>query len=163
MGRKRVRFFVSYARANQQLVDVFVGLMKDQFGPAKRYRYELWKDSNIHVGEDWHQRIQKALEACDLGLLLVSLSFLQSQYIEETELPRFVGDESKPVIPVLLQTVDLARHDLKGLEKQQIFRLEDARFSSPKSFYDCTKQQRERFARVLYGRIEDRLDDLYGP
>ena len=161
MGRNRVSFFISYARANQQLADLFIGLMNEQFGPAKRYRYELWRDSNIQVGEDWHQRIQDALKACDLGLLLVSLSFLQSQYIEQSELPQFVGRDSKPVIPVLLQTVDFARHDLKGLERRQIFRLEDARFSSPKSFYDCTKQQRERFARQLYGKIEDRLDDLF--
>jgi len=161
MARKRVRFFISYARANQQLADLFIRLMSEQFGPARRYRYELWRDSNIHVGENWNQRIQAALEACDLGLVLVSLSFLLSQYIEESELPQFVGQDSKPVIPVLLQTVDFARHDLKGLERQQIFRLEDPRFSSPKSFYDCTKQQRERFARELYGKIEDRLESLF--
>ena len=61
----------------------------------------------------------------------------------------------------MLQAVDLERHDLKGLEQTQIFRLESPRFREPKSYGDCTAGQRDRFTRELFRRIELRLDKLF--
>jgi hypothetical protein len=66
----------------------------------------------------------------------------------------------KPVIPVLLQPVDLERHDLKGLQQTQIFRLERPRFASPKAYGECSGSHRDQFALELFRQVEVRLDDV---
>ena len=97
------------------------------------------------------------MAACQLGLLLVTPAFLTSKYIAQHELPLFVGDSAKPVIPVMLKTIDLQRHDTKGLEDYQLFRLDNAR-----SFADCTTDAlRRRFVEQLFIQIERRLDRLF--
>jgi hypothetical protein len=158
--KKDVKLFVSYARANKMLAANLLTRFRQQVGASKRYRYMFWRDGHILVGEEWHQAIQRALDDCRLGLLLVSPAFLGSQYIAEHELPRFVGAGGKPVVPVMLQPVDLERHDLKGLRSKQLFRLDRPRFSRPKAYADCTGAQRDQFAQELFRQVEDRLDQL---
>ncbi|MGH8059681.1 MAG: toll/interleukin-1 receptor domain-containing protein [Candidatus Entotheonellia bacterium] len=156
--RTPIAFFVSYARTDRRLADTFLQRLLEQLAPSKRYAYTLWRDTGILVGERWHDEIQQALAACQLGLLLVSPTFLVREYITQQELPWFLGDGAKPIIPVMLKTIDLRRHDAKGLEHHQLFRLEDV-----KAFADCTTDVlRRRFAEQLFAQIEQRLDRIYG-
>jgi len=160
--RQQVKFFVSYARANKDLAVNFLSRFKDQTTPSKRYEYSLWQDSEILVGEKWNDEIKAALGQAQIGLLLLSPAFLGSQYIAFHELPAFGGQEAKPLMPIMLQPVDLEHHDLKGLQETQIFRLESPRFKNPKAFGECTSSLRDRFAQVLFGQVETRLGKLLG-
>tara|TARA_R110002096_G_scaffold147671_8_gene307636 strand:+ start:3328 stop:3987 length:660 start_codon:yes stop_codon:yes gene_type:complete len=161
--KRDVWFFISYARRNQQLAGSFMDLFLEQVGPAKNYRYHFWQDSEILVGDQWHEEIQKALEVCDLGILLLSPAFLNSQYISEQELPNYVGAKGKAVLPVLLQRVDFKLHDLKGLERFQFFRLNRPSFKHSKCYADCNSQQRRQFAEALFRETQQLLDELYLP
>jgi hypothetical protein len=160
--KKTVIFFVSYARANQDLAAKFLEKFLEQVTPSKNYEYAFWRDTEILAGEKWHDEIQKALMHCDLGLLLISPALLGSQYISQLELPIFVGAGAKPLIPIMLQPVDFERHDLKGLQAAQIFRLDRPKFRSPKSYGECVGPQREQFAQELFRQVEARLDKLPG-
>lgn len=156
--RTPVAFFVSYAHADQRAADTCLQRLLEQLAPSKQYAYTFWRDTEIVVGERWHDEIQQALAACQLGLLLISPTFLASKYITQQELPPFLGDGAKPLIPVMLKTIDLRRHDAKGLEHHQLFRLDNA-----KAFADCTTDAlRRRFAERLFAQIEQRLDRVYG-
>lgn len=160
MAKKDVALFVSYARANKLLAANLLTRFREQTGASRRYQYSYWRDGHILVGEDWHREIQRALDGCRLGLLLVSPAFLGSQYIAEHELPRFVGVGGKPVVPVMLQPVDFERHDLKGLQTRQLFRLDRPRFQRPKAYADCSGAQRDHFAQELFRQVEDHLEKL---
>jgi hypothetical protein len=160
--RKTVNFFVSYARANKDLAAKFLEKFLEQVTPSKNYEYAFWTDTEILAGEKWHEEIQKALKHCNLGLLLISPAFLGSQYISQLELPKFVGADAKPLIPIMLQPVDFERHDLKGLQAAQIFRLDRPKFRSPKSYGECMGPQREQFAQELFRQVEERFDKLPG-
>ncbi|MGE0474071.1 MAG: toll/interleukin-1 receptor domain-containing protein [Nitrospirales bacterium] len=156
--KKKITVFVSYARANRDLATRLLKKFKEQASPSKQYYYSFWRDNDILVGERWHEEIQLALEQCDMGLVLVSPAFLGSQYIHDHELPKFVKGRDKLVIPVLLQPIDLDRHDLKGLHQVQIFRLDRPRFSTPKSYGECSGSHRDQFALELFRQVEARLD-----
>jgi hypothetical protein len=158
--KKKITVFISYARANRELASRFLKKFHEQAAPSKHYHYAIWRDNDILVGEKWHDEIQVALDQCDVGLVLVSPAFLGSQYIQDHELPKFVKDGDKPVFPVLLQPVDLERHDLKGLQQTQIFRLERPRFASPKAYGECSGSHRDQFALELFRQVETRLDKL---
>ncbi|GJL70562.1 MAG: hypothetical protein NPIRA06_31970 [Nitrospirales bacterium] len=158
--KKKITVFVSYARANRDLATRFLKNFKEQAAPSKLYHYTFWRDNDILVGEKWHEEIRHAIEECDVGLVLVSPAFLGSQYIQDHELPKFVKSGGKSVIPVMLQPIDLEHHDLKGLQHTQIFRLHRPRFSSPKSYGECSGFHRDQFALEVFRQIEDRLDEI---
>lgn len=155
-----ITVFVSYARANRDLATRFLKNFKEQVAPSKGYSYRFWRDSDILVGEKWHEEIQQALMKCDVGLVLISPAFLGSQYIQEHELPKFLKRGGKAVIPVLLQPIDLDRHDLKGLQRTQIFRLDRSRFASPKAYGECSGAQRQQYTLELFRQVEARLDKI---
>lgn len=156
--KKRTQLFISYALANKNLARKFLDRFKEQVAPSKYYEYVFWQNLSILVGECWHEEICRALENCNLGLLLISPAFLGSKYISEHELPKFVGSVTKPLIPIMLQPVDFERHDLKGLQRHQIFRLEGEKFKYPKSYGDCIGNQRDRFVQALFRDVEQKLD-----
>ena len=158
--KQKITVFVSYARANRDLATRFLKKFREQAAPSKRYQYVFWRDNDILVGDKWHEEIQTALDHCDLGFVLVSPALLGSQYIQNHELPKLTKPGGKPVIPVLLQPVDLDRHDLKGLQRTQMFRLERSRFTSPKAYGECTGSQRDQFALELFRQVEARLDKV---
>jgi hypothetical protein len=158
--KKKITVFVSYARANRDLATRFLKKFKEQAAPSKQYQYAFWRDNDILVGEKWHEEIQVALAQCDVGLVLISPALLGSQYIQDHELPKFLKSGGKSVIPVLLQPIDLDRHDLKGLQRTQIFRLDRPRFASPKAYGECSGTQRDQFALELFRQVEARLDKV---
>ena len=158
--KKKITVFVSYARANRNLATRFLKTFKEQVAPSKQYSYKFWRDNDILVGEKWHEEIQVALGQCDVGLVLISPAFLGSQYIQDHELPKFLKKGGKLVIPVLLQPIDLDRHDLKGLQGTQIFRLDRPRFASSKAYGECSGTQRDQFALELFRQVEARLDKV---
>lgn len=124
--------------------------------PSKKHEYVIWHDTGLEVGEEWEKQILEAIDNCDFGLLLVSPGFLASKFISEKELPVFVSGK-KPSIPVMLQPIDFSKHDLKGLEKSQIFRLDFEGFKEPRAYGECRKQRRDTFVLELFRAIEDRL------
>jgi len=156
--RIAITFFVSYARADLRLADAFLQRLQEQLAPSKRYAYTLWRDVKILLGERWHEEILQALDACQLGLLLLSPAFLTSPYIAQHELQRFVGEGAKPLLPVMLKMVDFRLHAMQGLEQYQVFRLDDT-----KAFAECTTDVlRHRFVERLFRQIEGRMERLYG-
>ena len=164
--KRPVRFFVSYAHDDRTTVDDFLKRFRSQCGSIRDYELDLYSDTQIRVGDRWKAEILSALENCDLGLLLVSPSFLGSEFITEHELPVFVPRESgsgvKPVVPVALKEIDFATHDTKGLEVAQIFQLTTPR-ERTRAFADCTRaNEKDRFALQLLQRIVEKLDDHYG-
>lgn len=155
--KKPVNVFVSYAHANQELTTRFVAQFKEYTRPSKAYHYNIWRDTDLLVGENWDQEIKQALKKCALGLLLISASFLGSKYITSVELELL---KTKYVIPVLLWPVDFDRHDLRGLQEKQIFRLNKKGFQRPKSYGECTSKQRVEFILALFQQVESRLDKI---
>ena len=138
------------------LVNSSLEKLNDVLAPSRKHDYALWNDSGLVIGEEWEKQIIEARDSCDFGLLLISPAFLASKFVTEKELPTFISGK-KSSIPVMLQPVDFSRHDLKGLEKKQIFRLDYEGFKEPRAYGDCKNQRRETFVLELFRSIEDKL------
>ena len=154
--KKDVNFFVSYAHSNSKLVEGFLLKLSEMLAPSKSYNYTMWNDTEIKVGEGWDNQIKQAINVCDFGLLLVSPAFLGSQYITSDELPIFTSGK-KPCIPILIQPIDFQRHDLKGLEKTQMFMYKGKGFDEARAYGKCKPARRDDFVLELFKKIEDRL------
>jgi len=157
--RRLITLFVSYARANQALVDRFIESLSEQMKPSRTYEYRLWCSMDLLAGTDWNREIRKELKASHSALLLISPAFLCSNYIKRVELPCLLHNEHRPVFPILLQPVDFERHDLLGLERIQIFQLKTANVKCRGAYMECNKDDKRRFIEALFRQIEQRLDE----
>lgn len=155
--RHKIRYFVSYAHRNSELTANLIERLNDVLAPSKTYQYSRWQDVDLIVGEDWKRQILEAIDSCDFGLLLISPAFLASDFITESELPKFVSGE-KTAVPIMLQPVDFKRHDLKGLKEKQIFRFAPPGSNHPKAFAECKGARRDAFVLELFRQIERKLE-----
>lgn len=157
--KQEIKYFVSYAHRNSGLTQNFIERLDDVLTPSKRFRYSRWHDVDLIVGEDWKEQIAEAIANCDFGLLLISPAFLSSSFITKSELPRFVSGE-KASVPVMLQPVDFGLHDLKGLQKKQIFRFALEGSNKPKAYAECRGHRRDAFVLELFRQIEKKLKTI---
>lgn len=158
--KQKVKIFISYAHSNGVSAKQFIEQFKDYITASKSFDYSIWHDVELNVGENWNAKILDELNKCDCGLLLVSTSFLTSNYITEKELPILLNKE-KVVIPVLLSQIDFKRHDLKGLDEYQIYRLIDDRFKEPRSYAELKPKRKLDFVSKLFNQMEERLEEHF--
>jgi hypothetical protein len=155
--KRKIQYFVSYAHRNRLLVQNFIERLDDVLAPSKQFEYSRWQDTDLILGNEWRTQILEAIENCEFGLLLISPAFLASSFITEAELPKFVSGK-KASVPVMLQPVDFERHDLKGMEKGQIFRFATTGSGNPKAYSECRSHRRDAFVLELFRQIERKLE-----
>lgn len=156
--KKKITVFVSYAKRNKAAKEQFMAMLIDYAGADARF--EFWQDNQIAIGADWDESIHAAMAECDVGLLLLSPAFLQSQYINEKELPVLV--EKPMLFPIALAPIDFKRHDLKGLQAKQIFRLDAKGLEQPRAFSELKPKRRQEFVMRLYEAMHDQLAEQLG-
>ncbi len=101
-----VKVFVSYSHAD----DGLRAQLEEHFAQLRREgRIEAWTDRRIPPGGEWGAAIDEALEAAEIVLLLVSASFLDSDYCNDVELERALARHeagTARVIPVIVRPCD---------------------------------------------------------
>jgi TIR domain len=102
------RIFVSYAHSDQEIfrrIRVHLdGLV------VSENELEIWSDDRIEAGEDWRNEIEAALDAANIGLLLLSADFLASKFIKTSELPVLLDaatERGLRVFWIVVESVDV--------------------------------------------------------
>ncbi len=90
--------FVSYSRQDARWRDWFVGMLAPV---ARQERLEVWTDQREVVGYEWRAQLQDAIRRSRLALLLVSSTFLASEFIMRQELPALI-ERGVHLVPVLI-------------------------------------------------------------
>jgi hypothetical protein len=107
---------VSYAHKDEQLRDKLF----DHLGGLRSGGYfSSWCDGHIVPGQEWAPEIIRQLNEADIILLLVTSSFLGSEYIGRVELVRALERHRRGeaiVIPVILKPADWETAGLKGIQ-----------------------------------------------
>ena len=97
-----IKIFISYSHNDLP----FLRALKSQLRILERNKLiETWDDAQIEVGTDWDKAIKDALKEADIVLLLISASFLASDYCYEDEMLDTVerGENGEiKVIPIIL-------------------------------------------------------------
>jgi hypothetical protein len=55
---------------------------------------ETWSDEHIAIGDTWLDEIEAAIDRSHIAILLVSVDFLNSRFIRDTEIPRLLERRS---------------------------------------------------------------------
>lgn len=67
---------------------------------------DIWDDTRIEAGTDWYPDIQKAIDASNVAILLISADFLTSKFILGEEVPRLLERREKEglrIFPVIVK------------------------------------------------------------
>lgn len=103
MGKK---VFISYSHKDESHRDDF----EDHLAMLKRKGVvDVWHDRRIAPGEDWKGEIDKNLEEAEIIILLISPSFLASEYCYDVELKRAIerkNEGTAEIISVLVRPCD---------------------------------------------------------
>jgi internalin A len=96
----RARVFISYSHKD--------ALYHDQLREAlvpfeRRYELEVWSDRQIDAGQRWEGEIEKELGGAAIVILLLSPSFLASDYAMEKELPAALARKDCVVVPIVVR------------------------------------------------------------
>ena len=97
------KIFISYSHIDEKHMKRLDSMLK----PYKKQNiFEIWHDREITEGAEWYQDIQNAVNTCDIALLLVSIDFLNSRFIQEEELPRLIQlrkEKGLHIIPIIIR------------------------------------------------------------
>ncbi len=151
--KRVVRYFLSYARQNKKQKTDLMELLEKRLSSDAEFDFQVWTDNDILIGEQWHAEIQKAIQVCDFGLLLISYEFFNRKYITEHELPSMVTESPSTgrykALPIGLCKVAMdGSTNLIGLENFQIFLDNKGRF-----FSELSGRKKEEFAEQLWQKL----------
>lgn len=122
----RPTVFISYSHRDEVWKDRLVthlGVLQQQD------HLDLWTDREIGAGEDWYQKIQDAMGAASVAVLLVSANSLTSDFILREEVTRLLQRRDKDglhIFPVIIRPCDweavlwLSRMQLRPKEGRAI-------------------------------------------
>jgi hypothetical protein len=113
----RTKVFISYSHEDED----WLKRLRVHLKPLERERdhdIDIWDDRKIGPGSDWREEIEQAVSHAKVAVLLVSASFLASDFIATDELPSLLDaaeKEGAKILPVIispsrfLRTTNLSR------------------------------------------------------
>ena len=97
----RTGIFISYSHSDAR----WVKRLREHLKPLERMaEIDLWDDSRIRPGEKWREAISGAIENSRIAILLVSASYLASDFVASDEIPKLL-EESKKKGLVIFQLI----------------------------------------------------------
>ncbi len=115
-SQKTLQLFYSYARDDKKLCRL---LIKHLASLRRQDILQGWHDRCISPGQEWGNEIATHLEQADIVLLLISASFVDSDYCWGIEMKRAIQKHNAGkavVIPIILRPVDIEGTPFNKLE-----------------------------------------------
>ncbi len=111
--RKRTTVFISYSHEDTP----YLTRLQQHLTPAVRNGdIALWVDTQLQAGDEWQKEIEAALDRAQVAILLVSVSFLASEFITRKEVPTLLAaaqERGVVILPVILNHCGFRRSVLK--------------------------------------------------
>ena len=98
----RNKVFVSYAHKDTQWMKRLVKQLKVL---ERQNLIEVWADTEIRAGDDWYNTINKAMREARVAILMVTVEFLVSNFIQDEEVPALLqrhAEDGMRIVPILV-------------------------------------------------------------
>jgi hypothetical protein len=93
--------FISYSHKDEEWKDRLL----THLDSLQMEDVRAWSDRQIGAGNDWYQEIRQAMDAASVAILMVSASFLSSEFIMKEEVPHLLkrqDEENLRIFPIIV-------------------------------------------------------------
>ena len=98
----RTKVFISYSHEDAE----WMKRLRKQLKVLERQGLlDIWDDTKLKAGEDWHSRLDQEMLSAKVAVLLVSEDFLTSDFVLDEEVPKLLQAHKKDgmaIFPVLV-------------------------------------------------------------
>jgi len=150
VGKKVV--FVCYAHEDREMKNELYPFLKS----LESVGVDAWDDERIRYGDYWKDEIDAAVRRADAAILLVSIDFMNSLFIQESELPQLLTLRERKGIPVFvvhIRSVPKATLQQKGLLTFQNFNDPN----DPLAHWDRAEREKKAWTRICDELTRDRV------
>jgi DNA-binding response OmpR family regulator len=143
--------FICYAREDEDMEKE----MRQHLLPLAAFGVRFWDDQKLTAGTHWKQAVERALATSDTAVVLVSIDFMISDFIQKVEWPTILkahSDRHLQIIPVFLDYVQYASLEAIGL-------LDFEGINAPDDPLRAKSWNRPRRAKSAWVPLSDRLFD----
>jgi hypothetical protein len=110
-----IKIFVSYSSKDRELRELVVEGIKEHLTYRTKINYTFWSDKEIDLGANWKEEIEKTMKESNVAILLVTSSFVSSQFIQKVELAEFFKRKAKDgylILPILVRNYDFSEFEM---------------------------------------------------
>lgn len=148
---RQKNIMISYCHRDKQWLD----RLRVHLKPLEsEFKIEIWDDTRIRAGSEWHADITAAMQSAKVAVLLVSADFLASDFIRQQELPFLLesnGQAEKDILPIIISPCGYV--DTKELSHLQPLNPPE------ETLVDMALPRQERFLDSVQKEIRRRLQE----
>lgn len=105
--------FISYSHKDA----VYYDQLREALVPFERKgELKVWADRQIDAGQIWEREIAREIEGAAIAVLLLSPSFLASEYAMDKELPAAMAREDCVIVPIEVRPCRADKLDLGTIQ-----------------------------------------------
>lgn len=100
------KVFVCYSHKDKKYLELLLKHLDQDI-------VDVWSDQRLEGGEHWFEEIQKALNSSNIGILLLSANFFNSQFIKNIELQQLLKNKYEKntlLLPILVEACNIDNH-----------------------------------------------------
>lgn len=100
--------FISYSRGD----DAWLKQLKPHLKQLTiQYEFKFWVDTDIKPGKEWKKEIDRSIANCEVALLMVSVNFLASEFINNEEVPGILRSAKRKGVKIFILVLDICIFD----------------------------------------------------
>ncbi len=112
--RKARKMFVSYSKYDEAYLQDF----EEHLVTLKTEGLITFNCREIELGKEWDKEIKKQIDECDVMVCLLSVKFLNTDYIGKIEIPKAI-EQNKIIIPIIIKACDWEDSELGKYQATQ--------------------------------------------
>jgi hypothetical protein len=155
-GSKDIKLFISYSHDDIE----YFNSLKEYVNEGICSDLKIWDDKEIPTGSKWDNEIKTRLNDADIIILLVSISFLNSAYINDVELKnafdKFEKDQCV-IIPIFARTCPLDKPIAKKISSIQGYPRNDG---TKRNFLNEMGKDIDNHLTEIYNGILETIDTI---